>query len=47
MNSDTKIPICCGQPMVQMSLDICLQPDHSEHARPMDRDDACDDFRSG
>ncbi len=42
-----KIPKCCGLPMVKMPLDICLQPDHAEHARPMNIDDACDDFRAG
>ncbi|MEM0466423.1 MAG: hypothetical protein QXX20_02320 [Candidatus Thermoplasmatota archaeon] len=40
-------PKCCGKPMVKLPLDICLQPDHPEHARPMEMDDACDDFRSG
>jgi len=44
---EDKTPSCCGKPMVRQSLDICLQPDHPEHARPMDAEDACDDFRAG
>jgi len=30
-----------------MQLDICTQPAHAEHARPMEDEDACDDFRAG
>jgi len=26
---------------------ICLQPAHAEHVRPMEDEDACDDFRAG
>jgi hypothetical protein len=33
--------------MKKVSADICLQPDHAEHARPMGDEDACDDFRGG
>lgn len=40
-------PYCCDAPMTQVPLDICLQPAHAEHARPMNDEDACDDFRSG
>jgi hypothetical protein len=42
-----KIPHCCGKPMKKMSLDICTQPAHAEHARPMDDENACDDGRAG
>ncbi|KYK24275.1 hypothetical protein AYK25_00080 [Thermoplasmatales archaeon SM1-50] len=46
--SDKKeIPTCCGKPMKKMSMDICLQPDHAEHSRPMGKDEPCDDFRAG
>jgi len=41
------VPYCCQAPMTQAPLDICLQPAHAEHARPMNDEDACDDFRSG
>ena len=44
---DGRAPNCCGKPMKKMSLDICTQPAHAEHARPMDNEDACDDGRSG
>lgn len=42
-NSD--IPYCCEKPMKKVSREICLQPAHPEHARPMDDDEPCDDFR--
>jgi len=45
--TDGKVPICCGKPMAKMPLDICLQPAHAEHARPMEDEDACDDGRAG
>ena len=41
------IPSCCQATMTQVPLDICLQPSHAENARPMNDEDACDDFRSG
>jgi hypothetical protein len=41
------VPECCGKPMKQMPREICLQPAHAEHARPMHRDEPCDDFRAG
>ena len=44
---EKKVPTCCGKPMKKVPVDICLQPDHPEHARPMDAEDACDDFRAG
>gem|GEM_PF-502883 len=40
-------PSCCGKPMKKIPVDMCLQPDHAEHARPMAEDEPCDDFRAG
>ena len=40
-------PICCEKPMDKVPLDICTQPAHPEHARPMEQEDACDEFRAG
>jgi hypothetical protein len=45
--SDERIPICCNKPMERLSIDICTQPAHAEHARPMEEEDACDDGRAG
>jgi len=45
--SDDQVPDCCGKPMTKTTKDICLQPAHPEHARPMEDEDACDDFRQG
>lgn len=45
--SDDKIPDCCHKLMKKIDLDICTQPAHSEHSRPMEEEDVCDDFRSG
>ena len=42
-SSGKKIPMCCSKPMKQLPLPLCLNPAHAEHARPMDKDDACDD----
>jgi hypothetical protein len=47
VSRDGSTPTCCGQPMKQLPLDICLQPAHAEHARPMNDEDACDEFRAG
>ena len=44
---DNKIPICCGKPMKQLPLDICIQPAHAEHARSMETEEPCDDGRAG
>ena len=44
---DKKIPECCNKKMNKINLDICTQPAHAEHSRPMDEEDVCDDFRSG
>jgi hypothetical protein len=40
-------PKCCGKPMRKIPREICLQPAHAEHARPMEPEDACDEFHSG
>ena len=45
--SDGTVPECCDKPMKKQSLDVCLQPAHAEHARPMEDEDACDDGRAG
>jgi hypothetical protein len=44
---NNKTPKCCDKTMHEVPLDICTQPAHAEHSRPMDEEDACDDFRSG
>jgi len=41
------VPTCCDQPMEKLPLDICTQPAHAEHTRPMDDEDVCDDGRAG
>jgi len=45
--SDDSIPSCCGKPMKQLDLDVCLQPAHAEHTRPMEDEEPCDDGRAG
>lgn len=44
---DDKIPECCGTMMKQIPSTLCLQPAHAEHARPLEKEDACDDGRAG
>jgi len=46
INNDI-IPNCCGKPMKKLPLDICTQPAHPEHARPMESEEPCDDGRAG
>jgi hypothetical protein len=41
------IPKCCGKPMKQLPLDICIQPAHPENSRPMKSEEPCDDGRAG
>ena len=41
------IPKCCRKPMKQVPLEMCTKPHDPEHARPMEDEDACDDFRGG
>ena len=43
--SGDTVPICCGKPMTQVPLDICTKPHDPEHSRPMNDEDACNDFR--
>lgn len=45
--TDGSHPKCCGKNMQQITKDICIQPAHAEHARPMEPEDTCDDFREG
>jgi hypothetical protein len=45
--SDDERPECCGKPMKQITVNICLQPAHAEHARTMENDEPCDDGRAG
>jgi hypothetical protein len=45
--SDGKVPDCCGKSMKKSPLDMCTQPAHAEHARPMEDEEPCDDFRAG
>lgn len=47
VEDETSVPVCCGKPMKKLSREICLQPAHAEHARPMEDETACDDFRAG
>ena len=47
VEDDSEIPECCGKKMRKMPREICLQPAHAEHARPMERDEPCDDGRAG
>jgi hypothetical protein len=47
VKDDKKTPSCCGKPMKKIAIDICLQPDDPEHARPMSDEEPCDDFRGG
>ena len=44
---EEKTPVCCGKTMQETTKKICIQPAHAEHARPMEDEDACDDFRAG
>lgn len=45
--SKSKIPKCCNSSMKKIPLDICIQPAHAEHSRPMDEENSCNDFRAG
>ena len=40
-------PECCGKPMKQLPLDICINPTDAEQARVMEDDEPCDDGRAG
>lgn len=41
---DDVVPECCGKKMKKMPREICLQPAHAEHARPMEKEEPCDEF---
>ncbi|UCB58492.1 MAG: hypothetical protein JSV67_07790 [Thermoplasmatales archaeon] len=45
--TDGEIPICCNEPMREIPLDVCTQPAHAEHTRPMKDEEPCDNGRSG
>lgn len=45
--SDGSVPNCCGKPMKELPLEVCTQPAHAEHSRPMEHDEPCDDGRAG
>ena len=45
--TDGTVPICCGKIMKKVPLDVCTQPAHAEHARPMESEDPCNDGRAG
>ena len=45
--TDGAVPNCCGHPMKKITLDVCTQPAHAEHTRPMESEDACNDGRAG
>jgi hypothetical protein len=47
VEDDKHTPECCDQKMKNMPREICLQPAHAEHARPMEEETACDEFREG
>lgn len=46
-STDGKIPECCGKSMKKIPLGICTRATDAEHSRPMEEEDACDDFRGG
>ena len=40
------VPKCCGKPMKEAPLDVCMKPPaDAESARMTDDDEACDDSR--
>jgi len=45
INDIEENPICCGKPMKQFPLDVCLHPNDPEAARPMRDDEPCDQGR--
>ncbi|MDG6218529.1 MAG: hypothetical protein QCI00_03715 [Candidatus Thermoplasmatota archaeon] len=45
VEKENDIPYCCGEPMTKIPKEICLQPSHPEHARPMEHEEPCDDGR--
>jgi len=47
IEENEQLPTCCGKTMQKVPKEICLQPAHPEHARPMETEEPCDDFRAG
>ena len=43
--SEENDPQCCGEPMKQVSLDVCTQPHEAEYSGPFEEDEPCDDGR--
>ena len=44
--TDASVPKCCGKPMKEAPLDVCMKPPaDAESARMTDDDEACDDSR--
>jgi hypothetical protein len=40
--------MCCRKPMdKETQREICLQPAHAAHARPMEDEDVCGEFHAG
>ena len=46
-SKEENIPECCGKPMKQLPLNVCMQPAHAENSRPMESEEPCDDGRAG
>ncbi len=46
IEEDEQMSKCCGKKMKKMPREICLEPTHAEHARPMEHDEPCDDFHA-
>jgi len=47
IKTSEETPECCGKPMKQLPLDVCIQSANAEQARPMEADEPCDDGRAG
>ncbi|MBS3801481.1 MAG: hypothetical protein KGY65_01895 [Candidatus Thermoplasmatota archaeon] len=46
--TDGSVPECCGKPMKEAPLEVCMKPPaDAESARMTDDDEACDDSRGG
>ena len=45
IKTSEETPECCGKPIKQLPIDVCIQPAHAEHARPMKAEEPCDDSR--
>ena len=40
-------PKCCGKPMKQLPLDVCVNTSDAEQARAIENDEPCNDGRDG